>query len=91
MALKATQNAMRWPVLLIHAQLQKAVDDIAEIFIRSVRNMHNVARERLKEYQLEHVEQGEALIAQFREVLTAFDDDGSDPERIEKYARCAGR
>jgi len=77
-------------VLLIHAQLQKAVDDIAEIFIRSVRNMHNVARERLKEYQLEHVEQGEALIAQFREVLTAFDDDGSDPERIEKMRGVLG-
>lgn len=77
-------------VLLIHAQLQKAVDDIAEIFIRSVRNMHNVARDRLKEYQLEHVEQGEALIAQFREVLTAFDDGGSDPERIEKMRGVLG-
>lgn len=77
-------------VLLIHAQLQKAVDDIAEIFIRSVRNMHNVARDRLKEYQLEHVEQGEALIAQFREVLTAFDDDGTDPERIEKMRGVLG-
>lgn len=47
-------------VLLIRAQLQKAVDDIADIFIRSVRNLHNVARERRKQYQLEHVEQGEA-------------------------------
>ncbi|MCW8175297.1 Tn3 family transposase [Verminephrobacter aporrectodeae] len=69
-------------VLLIQAQLQKAVDDIADIFIRSVRNMHNVARERLKQYQLEHVAQGEALIAQFREVLTAFEDDGTDPQRV---------
>lgn len=77
-------------VLLIHAQLQKAVDDIAEIFIRSVRNMHNLARDRLKEYQLEHVEQGEALIAQFREVLTAFDDDGTDPERIKKMRGVLG-
>ncbi len=69
-------------VMLIQAQLQKAVDDIAEIFIRSVRNMHNVARERLKQYQLEHVAQGEALIAQFRDVLTAFEDDGTDPQRV---------
>jgi hypothetical protein len=40
-------------VLLIHAQLEKAVDDIAEIFIRSVRNMDSTAQERLKQYQLE--------------------------------------
>ncbi|OWQ48091.1 Tn3 family transposase [Mitsuaria noduli] len=74
-------------VLLIHAQLQKAVDDVAEIFIRSVRNMHNLARERLKEYQLEHVAQGEALIAQFRDVLTAFEEDGSDPARVERMRK----
>lgn len=89
MALKSIKRYVL-AVLLIHAQLQKAVDDIAEIFIRSVRNMHNVARDRLKEYQLEHVEQGEALIAQFREVLTALDDGGSDPERIEKMRGVLG-
>jgi TnpA family transposase len=89
MALKSVKR-YALAVLLIHAQLQKAVDDIAEIFIRSVRNMHNVARDRLKEYQLEHVGQGEALIAQFREVLTAFDDDGTDPERIEKMRSVLG-
>lgn len=77
-------------VLLIHAQLQKAVEDIAEIFIRTVRNMHNVARDRLKEYQLEHVEEGETLIAQFREVLTALDGADSDPARIMKMRGVLG-
>ncbi|ALT77166.1 Tn3 family transposase [Paucibacter sp. KCTC 42545] len=89
MALKSVKR-YALAVLLIHAQLQKAVDDVAEIFIRTVRNMHNVARDRLKEYQLAHVEQGEALIAQFREMLTAFEDDGSDPERIEKMRGVLG-
>lgn len=77
-------------ILLIHAQLQKSVDDIAEIFVRTVRNMHNVARDRLQVYQLEHVQQGEALIAQFREVLTAFDDDGTALERVEKMRGVLG-
>lgn len=77
-------------VLLIQAQLQKAVDDIADIFIRSVRNMHNVARERLKQYQLEHVAQGEALIAQFRDVLTAFEDDGSEAQRVGRMRKMLG-
>nr|WP_255435175.1 Tn3 family transposase [Rhodoferax sp. BLA1] len=77
-------------VLLIHAQLQKAVDDIADIFIRSVRNMHNVSRERLKEYQLEHVAQGELLIAQFRDMLTVFDDEADEPECIQKMRTVLG-
>lgn len=71
-------------VLLIQAQLEKAVDDIADIFIRSMRNMDSTAAERLRQYQLEHIEQGEQLIAQFRNVLTAFEDEGSDPQRVKR-------
>lgn len=77
-------------VLLIHAQLQKSVDDIADIFIRSVRNMHNLARDRLQAYHLEHIEQGEALIAQFRDMLTTFEDDGTDPERVKRMRDMLG-
>lgn len=69
-------------VLLIHSQLEKSVDDIADIFIRSTRNMDSVAAERLRQYQLEHIEQGEQLIARFRSLLTAFEDEGTDPQRI---------
>lgn len=69
-------------VLLVQAQLQKAMDDIAEIFIKSVRNMHHVAEERLRAYQLEHADQTERLIGQFREVLSAYQLDGSEPEKI---------
>ncbi|MBN8503167.1 MAG: Tn3 family transposase [Burkholderiales bacterium] len=89
MALKPTKR-YALAVLLIQAQLQKAVDDVAEIFIRTVRNMHNLARERLKQYQLEHVELGEALIAQFREMLTAFEDESSDPERVQRMRGMLG-
>lgn len=71
-------------VLLIQEQLKKAVDDVADIFIRSMRSLDTTAAERLRQYQLEHIEQGEQLIAQFRNVLTAFEDDGTDPQRVER-------
>jgi hypothetical protein len=35
-------------VLLLQTQLQKAMDDVAEIFIKTVRNLHNIAAERLR-------------------------------------------
>jgi TnpA family transposase len=69
-------------VLLIQAQLQKAMDDIAEIFIKTVRSMHHIAEEPLRQYQLEHADQTECLIGQFRDVLTAFHQEGSEPERL---------
>jgi len=69
-------------VLLIQSQLQKAMDDIAEIFIKTIRNLHNVAEERLRQYHLQHAEQIERLIGQFREVLTVLNEDGSEAERV---------
>ena len=77
-------------VLLIQAQLHKAVDDVADIYIRSVRNMHNVGRERLKQYQLDHVARGEELITQFRDVLTALEDDSTDPQRVRRMRKMLG-
>jgi hypothetical protein len=59
-------------VLLIQAQLQKAMDDIAEIFIKTVRSMHHIAEDRLRQYHLDHADQTERLIGQFRDVLSAF-------------------
>lgn len=80
-ALKPTKR-YALTVLLIQAQLQKAMDDIAEIFIKTVRSMHHIAEERLREYQLKHADQTEQLIGQFRDVLTAFHLEGSEPERL---------
>jgi len=68
--------------LLIQGQLQKAIDDIAEIFIKTVRSLHNGAEERLRQYHLQHSEQIERLIGQFREVLTVLNEDASEAERV---------
>lgn len=71
-------------VLLIQTQLQKALDDVTEIFIKSVRNLHNVAEERLRQYHLQQASQVERLIGQFREVLTVLSEDGSASDRVSR-------
>lgn len=69
-------------VLLIQTQLEKAMDDIAEIFIKSLRSLHNTAEERLRQYHLQQAEQTERLIGQFREVLSALNEDGTGDQRV---------
>lgn len=87
--MRALKPAKRYAltVLLIQAQLQKAMDDIAENFIKTVRSMHHVAEERLRQYKLDHADQTERLIGQFRDMLTAFHLEGTQPERLARIER----
>ncbi|WP_444634001.1 Tn3 family transposase [Cupriavidus oxalaticus] len=70
-------------VLFILAQLQKALDDVAEIFIKTVRNLEGTAELRMKQYRLAHADELESLVSQFRDVLHILQDDEAPPaERI---------
>ncbi|QBY56181.1 Tn3 family transposase [Cupriavidus oxalaticus] len=72
-------------VLFIHAQLQKALDDVAEIFIKVMRKLGGLARTRLQQYQLAHADSLEDLVSQFRDVLQVLEDDGiADIFRLDK-------
>src|SRR3569623_2989686 len=64
-----------------------AMDDVAEIFIKTIRNLHNVAEERLRQYHLQQAEQVERLIGQFREVLTVFSEDGTNDQRVARVEK----
>lgn len=77
-------------VLLIQAQLKKAMDDVAEIFIKTVRNLHRLGEERLQQYHLDHVQQIDRLIGQFREVLTALQDEGLPTQRLARIENTLG-
>lgn len=69
-------------VLLIQAQLINAMDDIADSFIKIIRNLHNAAEERLKQFHLQEAGRAERLISQFRAVLTALDSEASADARM---------
>ncbi|TDQ45009.1 Tn3 family transposase [Permianibacter aggregans] len=69
-------------VLLVQSQLGKAMDDIVEMFVKSMSSLHHVASENLKSYHLHQVKQTERLIGQFRDVLSALQQDEDDQIRV---------
>ncbi len=69
-------------VLLVQSQLRKAMDDVAEIFIKTLRSLHRNAEERLQQYHLEHTQQVDRLIGHFREMLSALQDGNTPTERL---------
>lgn len=78
-------------VLFIQAQLQKALDDVAEIFIKVVRKLESYAKVRLQKYQLEHAGMLEGLVGQFRDVLQILQDQGvSERNRLPKIREALG-
>ncbi|MBB5429575.1 hypothetical protein OKW33_006518 [Paraburkholderia atlantica] len=78
-------------VLFIQAQLQKALDDVAEIFIKVIRKFETYAKVRLQKYQLEHAGVLEGLVGQFRDVLQILEDEGvSERQRLPKVREALG-
>jgi len=69
-------------VVLVHAQLRTVMDDAVEIFHRKIKSLHNTAEVKLEQYHLQQVKRTEKLIGLFRDVLGAYQDEDTDPERI---------
>lgn len=67
--------------LLLRSGLRQATDDVAEIFVKTMRKLDNDAEKSLKAYQLEHTRQVERLVSQYRDVLTAYQQESSDSKR----------
>jgi len=91
--LRTLKSAKRYTlaVLFIQAQLQKALDDVAEIFIKVIRKLESLARTRLQQYQLAHADALEGLVSQFRDVLQVLQDDGiADIFRLQKVREALG-
>lgn len=59
-------------VLLIQSQIAKSTDDIAEIFLKTVRKLDSDANKRLQKYKLEQDKLVERLLVQFRGMLKGF-------------------
>src|SRR6516164_5734810 len=67
---------------LILKQVARALDDVADMFIRQVKKMHHKAEEALIEYQMAHADRTDALIAKLREITLAYKAEGSREERL---------
>jgi TnpA family transposase len=67
---------------LVFAQTGQALDDVADMYVRLVQRLHNQARTALLEYQAEHVERTDSLIATLHGVTLAYRSEGSAEQRL---------
>ncbi len=89
-ALDASELAELVPVkryalaaIFIRSQYRKTLDDAADLFNRLIQNLENTAQQRLIAYQLEHSKRADALIGQLREILQAYQVEGTDTQRVD--------
>lgn len=69
-------------VILIRSQHGKALDDVAELFIKQVRDLENSAQQSLQQYILQKQKQADELISNFRDVVLALEEPGNASSRI---------
>lgn len=67
-------------VILMRNQHTKALDNLAELFIKLVRNMKKSAKTKLEQYHLENTKQTDALIGRFQAVLKEFEKHSDSEE-----------
>ncbi|WP_458068476.1 Tn3 family transposase [Rhodanobacter sp. BL-MT-08] len=68
--------------VFIRSQHGKTLDDAADLFIRLMQNMENTAQKNLMTYQVEHIKRTDNLVAQLKDILQAYQIDGTDSQRI---------
>jgi hypothetical protein len=71
-------------VIYIRAQFAQTLDDAADLFVRMLQNLDNQARNKLGEYQQEHLQRTDRLIGQLKEMLLAYQNRRApDHQRVE--------
>jgi hypothetical protein len=53
-------------VIYIRSQFAQTLDDAADLFVRMLQNLDNQARNKLGEYQQEHLQRTDRLIGQLK-------------------------
>lgn len=69
-------------VILIRAQFSRTLDDAGDLIIKLIQSLENSAQQQLAAYQLEQTQRVDVLIDQLKNMLEAFQIEGSDSKRI---------
>src|SRR5690606_13192549 len=69
--------------ILIRQQHSKALDDVGNLYIKMLRSMEASAQAALNKYILEHQKQIDALVAKFRDVLIAYDQESEKLTKLQ--------
>lgn len=67
---------------LVVVQTARALDDVADMFVRLVQKLHNHAYDALLQHQAEHVERTDSLVATLHGVTLAYRSEGTAEERL---------
>jgi TnpA family transposase len=67
---------------LVVVQTARALDDVADMFIRLVQKLHNHAYDALLQHQADHVERTDSLVATLHGVTLAYRSEGTAEERL---------
>ncbi len=70
-------------IIYIHSQQQRALDNVAILFIKTMQNLQNAAQTKMEEYHLKQVKRTEKLITKFKEVLMAYQTHDKKSERLD--------
>lgn len=70
-------------VIFIRAQHAQSLDDAADLFIRLMQNLENNARQKLLSFQQERVQKTDMLVGQLKDILGAYQLEGSDTQRVD--------
>lgn len=71
-----------YAVLLVERQAGKALDNLAQMFVRHVRKMHNSGKQDLEDYHVQQRDNVEALVEQLLHITQAYQAPGSSQERF---------
>jgi hypothetical protein len=82
--LKATQQSkpLTLAVALIRVRTAQALDDLADMLIRRMQQLHHQGQEALKEYRDQHQEQIEALIALLGQLVSDWQANETPEQRL---------
>ena len=90
-----TANNKRYTLAaaLIRTQLSRRLDDLGDIMVKRIQNIHNEGREALKEYRARHQAETDALIDKLHNILITIRDTENlkSPERLAAVQDAAGQ
>jgi TnpA family transposase len=76
--------------ILLKRQYAQTLDDLSEMFIRQIQQLHQKGKEALVAYRMESQSTTDGLITTLRDLMLAFKREGSTTEKFEAIAQVIG-
>jgi TnpA family transposase len=76
--------------ILLKMQYAQTLDDLSEMFIRQIQQLHQKGKEALANYRLENQFTTDMLITTLRDIVLAFSGEGSMTQRFKEITKVIG-